>query len=110
MVRMDQRVTFQGRTGAPDGGGGVTNTWGNIATNPVVWASVKPSRGGEGLDEDRTNARASYMFTIRNRTDLDETMRIVWQSENYNIRAILREGPRPLYVTIDTERGAADVT
>lgn len=107
---MDQRITLQIPTLTSDGAGGQTSAWGNVPSTPIVWASVRPARGGERMDEDRMNARAIYVFTIRNRTDLDERCRIVWRGENYNVRQIMREGPRPLYLDIEAERGAADLT
>ena len=110
MVRMDQRITLQTPTLTPDGAGGQTSAWGDVPSVPVVWAHVQPLRGNERLDEDRPNARGMYVFTIRNRTDLDERCRIVWRGEQYNIRSILREGVRTLYLKIEAERGAADLT
>lgn len=109
MVRMDQRITLQVPTLTSDGGGGQTAAWGDIPSTPVVWARVMPKRGNERMEEDRMSATGVYLFTIRNRTDLDERMRIVWRGENYNVRAIMREGPRPLYLTIEAERGVADL-
>lgn len=109
MVEMDQRITLQVPTLTSDGGGGQTATWGNIPSTPVVWARVRPLRGDEDMEDGRMDAVGLTEFTIRNRTDITERMRIVWQSENYNIRRIFRRGPRPLYVTIEAERGAADI-
>ena len=109
MVRMDQRVTFQVPTLSSDGGGGQVAAWGNIPTTPTVAARVQPKSGREGMEEDRMSAQSVFEITIRNRTDINERMRIVWLGENYNIRAVHRQGGRPLYLKIEAERGAADL-
>lgn len=105
--KLDKRVTFQAYTLASDGIGGQVKTWANLATNPTVWASVLAGSGREAFLEDRTTATAMVMFTIRNRDDLDERMRIQWDGETYNIREIKHEGGRPLYLRIMAERGVS---
>lgn len=104
---LDQRITLQRKTSAADGYGGVTEAWANLGTNAYVWAAVKAKAGREGMVEGRTTATFVTMFTIHYRQDLTELDRIVWQSENYNIRSIRREGSRQLFLVIEAERGVA---
>jgi len=111
MVRpgqLDQRIAIQDFTLAADGGGGLTKAWADLATDPDVWASVKAGGGGESTTEDRTNATAMTTFVIRNRSDIDERMRIVWEGLDYNIRHVMREGSRAMYLTILAERGVSN--
>lgn len=110
MVRMDQRVTFQEVSRTSDGGGGTTVTWADLATDSTVYARVRAKSGRERMDEDRPSASAGYEITIRNRGDIDETMRMVWLGESYNIRNVMREGPRPLYLHFDADRGVAGLS
>lgn len=105
----DQRITLQAFTRTADGVGGYTSAWANIAQNPTVWASVRPASAREALASDRVGASSLYVFTIRNRDDLNEADRIVWRSENYNVRSIRRRGGREMYLEIEAERGVADV-
>ena len=100
--RLDQRITFQSATLTADGAGGNTKTWSDVAT---TWAHVIAKVGAESFTENRMNATGFYVFVIRSRSDVDETMRIVWRGENYNIRAILRKGYRSHFVDIEVERG-----
>lgn len=102
---LDQRITLQSYTTTSDGAGGQTRTWADLASVPDVWAKVEAKGGSEGFSSDRVEAVGSFVFTIRNRTDLDERMRIVWGGENYNVRTILREGSRAMYLKIVAERG-----
>lgn len=105
--KLNERITIQAFTRIPDGGGGYTEAWANIASTPTVWAEVIAKAGKEGLVSDRITATMVTLFRIRNRDDLDETMRIVWRGSNYNIRGIRREGHQPGYLTIEAERGVA---
>lgn len=105
--RMNERITFQAFTRTPDGGGGFTEAWSNIPGTATVWAEVVAKAGREALVSDRVTATMVTLFRIRNRDDLDETMRIVWRGSNYNIRGIRRSGYGPAYLTIEAERGVA---
>lgn len=105
---LDERVTLQAYTQVADGGGGFTKTWANLASVPTVWAHVKPASGREALEDGRTNAESLNVFTIRNRSDIDEKTRIVWRGDNYNIRQIKRASRREMYLEIVAEFGAAN--
>ena len=102
--RLNERITFQSYTTVSDGAGGRVTTWANLGSVPTVWASVKAKSGTEGFSEGRTNAEATYTFIVRQRSDLDERMRIVWRSENYDVTAIMRSGNHPQYLIIEAER------
>lgn len=104
--KLDQRVAFQSATWTADGAGGRTRTWSFLTVAPQVWAQVFPAGGGESFEEGRTTARAGYVFRIRRRADIDETMRIIWNGEAYDIRRVMRESPREPYMKIEAERGA----
>ena len=103
--KLDERITFQERTTTPDGGGGSVEGLANISSVPTVWAHVMPGGGSERTTEGRVNAEGSYKFVIRYRADINETHTILWRGSTYNIRNVQREGPRPLYLYIETERG-----
>ncbi len=105
--RLDQRITFQERSKTGDGIGGNTETWADIGSIPTVWANVFPGSGKEAMSSGEIAATSLTRFTIRNRSDIDEAMRLVWEGENYNIRAVRRTGSRSMYLAIDAERGVA---
>lgn len=106
--KLDQRITFQRATFTPDGGGGMVRAWADLTQTPKVWAHVKAKGGREGLTEGRINATFVVVFAIRERADLSEADRIIWNGETYNIRGILRQGSRVQYLQIEAERGVAD--
>lgn len=103
--QLDQRVTLDRRVQSADGAGGITYSWETVAE---VWANVAAKSGREGLSEGRISAEASYVFTVRHRGDVDETFRVIWGGEVYNVRAVMRTGGRPLYLGIEAERGVAN--
>lgn len=104
---LDQLVTLQGRADTADGGGGFTTVWSDFATDPNVWADVMPLYGKESVENGAFNATGAWLFRIRNRTDVTERDRFLWEGEAYNISRIMRRGARELYLTIEAVRGVA---
>jgi SPP1 family predicted phage head-tail adaptor len=104
--KIDQMVALERRSATADGIGGTIYAWSEFA---CVWASVVARGARESMDQERMSAAGVYRFTIRHRDDIDETCRIMWQGEAYNVRAVHRTGGRKLYLEIDAERGVADV-
>ena len=105
---LDQQITFRRLTRTPDGGGGVTEAWGDVPTDATVWAGVSFRGAREGLDEGRVNASQMTTFEIYNRADLTELDGLIWEGEFYNIRVIRRYGGRKLIMYLDAERGVAN--
>ena len=104
---MDQRITFRRKTATPDGGGGVTEAWGNVPTDATVWASVSFKGAREGQDDGRMNATQMTTFEVYGRSDLTELDGLIWEGDFYNIRVIRRYGSRKLRMWVDAERGVA---
>ncbi len=104
---LDQRITFQSRTQSDDGGGGKIDVWANFETDPTVWADAIPLYGKEGVEDGAFNASGAWVFKVRNRQDVTERDRILWNGEAYNIQRIMRRGARELYLTIEAVRGVA---
>ena len=102
---LDQRITFQERQSVSDNLGGSGDTWVDIAELSEVWAHVRPKSGREVTEYDRVNAETKYLFVIRNRSDLLEKYRILWDGEPFNIYAIKKPKGRSLYLEIEGERG-----
>lgn len=105
---MDQRITFRRLVRTSDGGGGVTEAWGNVPTDATVWATVSFKSAREGVTEGRVNASQMTSFEVYSRSDLTELDGLLWEAEFYNIRAIRRYGARKLRMWIDAERGVAN--
>ncbi|WP_424967334.1 phage head closure protein [Dinoroseobacter sp. S375] len=103
--KLTERVTIQSPVKVSDGAGGETKTWTDLATAPTVWARAAYRTGNERMENDRIVAERSVVFTIRNRRDLTEEMRILWQGRAHIIRAIHDFGGREMYLKIECQLG-----
>lgn len=101
---LDQVVTFKQEVLADDGLGGSTVALSDFLT---CRAHVRPRGGSERDFADRLNAEATYLVVIRYHEGLTESMRLVWNDVQYNIRFLPRTGGRPHYLEIEAERGVA---
>lgn len=103
---LDQRITFQEEVKTSDGMGGNSIAWSDISIGEV-WAHVRPVGGREVTEFDRVNAEGRYLFVIRNRQDILDSYRIMWDGEPFNIRLRKQPKKRALYLEIEGERGVA---
>lgn len=100
--QLRERVTIQQESLTPDGGGGSTLAWADVAT---VWASVEPLSGRERMQAQQLESAVDYRVKIRHRADVTAGMRLVWGSAIMNIRAVYNEDRKRKYLTLDSERG-----
>ncbi len=102
-----EHIAIEKLTRVPDGCGGFETTWATLPGAVRVPAKVIAKAGTESVVADRLTATFTTLFIIRNRSDLDETMRIKWRGRVLNIRGIRREGFGPAFLTLDAEGGVA---
>lgn len=102
-----ERIKIEAFTRVSDGGGGYTEEWATLPGAAKVPAKVIAKSGQEAVIADRPTAVFTTLFVIRNRLDLDETMRIVWRGRVMNIRGIRREGFGPAFLTLEAQGGVA---
>ena len=86
---LDRRITINTTTVAQDGAGQPIPTTVVLAT---VWAKVDHLRGREPFQGGQFNAQRVTVFTIRYRTDVDETMTIEFDGETYDIQSVTEIG------------------
>lgn len=82
------RLTIQEPVRTPDGGGGFTTVWQDIAAEPVVFAGVIQTSGGESFRDQQVTAGAVYRITLRYRADITPAHRLVEGTTVYNITAL----------------------
>lgn len=75
--RLDRRITLQVATRARDASGSWTESWANVATDPVVWAGKRDTLGSERVQSGAETATADTVFVIRWRADLTASHRVV---------------------------------
>ena len=83
---LDQRVTIQSKSATRNSIGEEVVTWANLVT---VWAHVMPLRGAAFHAANQDQHTVDARFFIRTRTGLDESMRIVWKTNPYDITNII---------------------
>lgn len=66
------RLTIEEPQSAPDGAGGVIETWVNVVD---VWAAVWPNAASEVARDDRVDARMSATVWMRHRDGVSASMR-----------------------------------
>lgn len=80
------RVTLQSPTRVANGSGGWTSTWADVAT---VWARVRQIAGaGDTEAADQTTSRRRYEVTIRRRSAVSATLRIVRNAQLLEVRVV----------------------
>lgn len=85
--KLDRKIIIQTKTNASDEYNQPISTWTTFA-NP--WAKVQDGSGSESFQADQLTAYRDTVFTIRYLSGLNETMRILYNYQYYNIRLIKR--------------------
>jgi len=102
--KMRERITILRVEKADDGYGGYNTNWQDYMT---VWAAVKMISGTELF---RVGARLTVKrieCTIRYRDVIDETMKVRWRGELYNILSIIPDERRN-YMTLQCEKAVGE--
>lgn len=92
-----ERVILQARSDATDAIGAVVYSWATVAT---LWARVRPVNSRESTIADRIAATAFYEVTIRHRSDVSPTGRLVWRNRVLNVVGITNPDERRAYIAL----------
>lgn len=95
--QLDRRITLQTFSEATDSFGQEVKTYSTLAS---VWANVVEKVGSEGEDGDMLAATKKVEFIIRYRTDVNEQMRISYNSNIYKIQAIQNADARKAFLKL----------
>lgn len=103
--RLDRKVELHRPTSTADTFGQKVETYTKEAD---VWAMKKDVAATEGIEGEQVVARVRTEWTIRYRSDIRPTWRVVYDSKTYTIDGILeigrREGLRLLTEQKDSDR------
>lgn len=88
---LDRRITIQTISGAQDS---VTGEWRNGVWSDLVtlWAGKESRDGRERMLAHGVISIGDEVFVIRHRTDIDESMRVSYNSNQYEIKSIIEIG------------------
>lgn len=105
--RLRHRITIQSQGLVQDATTGeMVPSWTNwLADEP---AEVVPLSGREFIAAAATQAGVTARMTIRYRAGVLPTMRVVFDSQNYNIKAVLPDPTNSRWLTLMVERGVND--
>ena len=95
--QMDRRITIQTFSETTDNFGQEVKSFSTLAS---VWANVVEKVGSEGEDGEMIAATKKVEFVIRYRTDVNEEMRISYNSNTYKIQAIQSADARKAFLKI----------
>jgi SPP1 family predicted phage head-tail adaptor len=80
--QLDQRLTLQSRSAGVDALGQPSGAWTTVAT---VWGKARPLRSRELFAAGQTQDVTDVEFTIRFRSDVLGTWRILWRGTPHDI-------------------------
>lgn len=84
--KFSQRVTLQQASRVKDAAGATSDAWADVAT---LWARVEPLRGKEYFAGDQMQEAVDYRVTIRHRSGVDRTMRVMWRGNPLDVVSVI---------------------
>lgn len=103
-AKLRHRINVQSRTASQDATTGETTfTWSNTLTSEP--AEVVPLSGRELIQSGATQAQVDTRMTIRWRSGIEPTMRVVFDGNNYQITAVLPDPTSRRWLTLMCQRG-----
>jgi SPP1 family predicted phage head-tail adaptor len=97
---LDRRITIQEFSESVDTYGQRVKSFLTLAT---VWSKVVEGIGKEGEEGEQITASKKVDFVIRYRNDINEQMRVVYNSNTYKIEAIQIADARKAFLMIRTK-------
>ena len=106
-TKLRHRINVQSRTASQDANTGETVfVWANLLAGEP--AEVVPLSGREFIQSGATQAGVDTRMTIRWRSGIEPTMRVVFDGHNYQITAVLPDPTNRRWLTLMCQRGVSD--
>lgn len=103
---LNRQIVIQSRDPGTDNAGQPVQTWTTLAT---VWADV---RGATGMGTIKSAVGGveinAYSFRIRYRTDVDAAKRVVFNGQNFDVKAVRHDFARKEWTDLVCEVGGND--
>lgn len=99
-----QSIIIQRLIKTADGAGGWEKSWSAIGS---TWAYMRASGGGERFSADRLNMEIRYTATIRYRSNIQASDRIIYDGKAYQIRSIVDLEFKKKWLELTLEEGVA---
>ena len=101
---LNRKIEIQSLVVTPTDAGGFTESW---VTLTSAWSKIKNASGTELIHADQLGAVAFSDFTIRYRSDLNESMRIIYRGTEFQVRHINNIEEADKFLIIKAERGVS---
>ena len=89
--KLRHRLIIESPQRASDGAGGAVVTWTQVAS---IWAHVTPVSARELRSAGQRAEKLTHRITLRYRSGINATMRLVGEGRVFNIDAIINEDER----------------
>ena len=105
---MRTQITLQSPTVTQDAGGAQVTTFANVSPNPIVWARWINAHGQEAVTSEALKTVQRATVTIRHRTDIKETWRVLRNSEAWQVISIdpVRDQRRFVELVVERAKGS----
>lgn len=94
--RLDRKITIEQQTRATNSIGEYTSTW---STYHTAFANVQRGTGNEKVEAEQVTATSKVKFKIRFFDGIDESMRISYNNNYYDITDIQELGREGLLIS-----------
>lgn len=102
---MKHRLTLQARQRVADGAGGYSETWADIADEPIVYAAIETLGAAEVYRQQQISAAATHRLLIRYRADVTPDMRLCGEAGVFDITGVLDRHHRKEYLEVLATNG-----
>lgn len=99
------RITFQEEVRVPDGAGGFSSDWQDIAADPVMWADIEPVKSEKTMLFSQLGQMVTHRIRIRHREDISSRLRVIKGSRIFRIRTVIDAQERGRWLEILAEEG-----
>lgn len=94
------RVQIQVLVETSDGQGGMASTWHILDT---VWAKLEPTNSSERFFANQLQYQRSHKCWMRYRSDVNETMRLYFDSRYFQIKAVSSPDEKGFWMVMDLQ-------
>lgn len=105
IAELNRKVEIYSLQRVPDGQGGFAQTWLKNTYEP--WAKIKPAKGKETVNHDRLNTNQMFEFTMRYFSGLNQTDKIAYKGQDYQIRSIVNVDEMNEWLVVTGEKVVA---
>ena len=99
---LNRRVLIQQRSTTKDSFGQQSTAWTDLLT---CWAHIEPLSGRELVNAQAVNAEVTHTVTIRYRSNVTASMRVLYQGRIFNITAVIDPDTSHVWTSLNCSEG-----